>query len=553
MKLGKTLLVSVAVLGTLAAGGYAARQTILLHALGVMTDLQHPRQANHPVLWQAGPDTAPAGGPRPPNVVLIMADDLGFNDVSTFGAGLTTQGVPTPNIDAISQAGVRFDQGYASAAVCSPSRAALLTGRYASRFGFEFTPTPGAMAKVAPMLELGGARLREVITHPEVTDRIASFNELGVPASEITLAELLKARGYHTLHLGKWHLGGTPEMRPNNQGFDESLYMESGLYLPEDDPNVVNAKIGFDPIDAFLWPNMRFAVSYNEGRWFEPRNYLTDYLTDEAVTAIHQNRHQPFFIYLAHWGVHTPMQAAKADYDALSNIVDHTERVHAAMVRAIDRSVGKVLQALRDEGLENNTIVIFTSDNGGPGYVGLPQLNKPFRGWKLTQFEGGLRVPFVAQWPGHIPAGSRYQQPVTSRDILPTLVAAAGGQLPTDRSLDGINLLPYLAAGAPLQAPRTLFWRDGSYQAVRAGDWKLQQAARPDKLWLYNLKDDPTEQHNLAATQPGKVAELQALLAAHNAQMQPPAWPSFIEMPVMIDKTLAQPEAADDEYVYWQN
>ena len=552
MKLVKTLLVSVAVLVVLAAGTYAARKTILLHALGVMTDLQHPRQANHPVPWQAGPGTAPAG-PRPPNVVVIMADDLGFNDVSTFGGGLTAQGVPTPNIDAISQAGVRFDQGYASAAVCSPSRAALLTGRYASRFGFEFTPTPGAMAKVAPMLELGGTRLREVITHPEVTNRIASFNELGVPASEITLAELLKARGYHTVHLGKWHLGGTPEMRPNNQGFDESLYMESGLYLPEDDPNVVNAKIGFDPIDAFLWPNMRFAVSYNAGRWFEPRNYLTDYLTDEAVTAIQQNRHQPFFIYLAHWGVHTPMQAAKVDYDALSNITDHTERVHAAMVRAIDRSVGKVLQALRDEGLEDNTIVIFTSDNGGPGYVGLPQLNKPFRGWKLTQFEGGLRVPFVAQWPGHIPAGSRYQQPVTSRDILPTVVAAAGGQLPTDRPLDGINLLPYLAAGAPLQPPRNLFWRDGSYQAVRAGDWKLQQAARPDKVWLYNLQDDPTEQHNLATAQPAKVVELQALLAAHNGQMQPPAWPSFIEMPVMIDKTLAEPEAADDEYVYWQN
>ncbi|MBX9756799.1 MAG: sulfatase [Pseudomonadaceae bacterium] len=552
MKLGKVLLIGVAVLALLAAGTYAARKTILLHALGLMTDLQHPRQANHPVPWQAGPDTAPAG-PRPPNVVVIMADDLGFNDVSTFGGGLTAQGVPTPNIDAISRAGVRFDQGYASAAVCSPSRAALLTGRYASRFGFEFTPTPGAMAKVAPMLELGGTRLREVITHPEVTDRIASFNELGVPASEITLAELLKARGYHTVHLGKWHLGGTPEMRPNNQGFDESLYMESGLYLPEDDPDVVNAKIGFDPIDAFLWPNMRFAVSYNQGRWFEPRNYLTDYLTDEAVTVIQQNRHQPFFIYLAHWGVHTPMQAAKADYDALSNITDHTERVHAAMVRAIDRSVGKVLQALRDEGLEDNTIVIFTSDNGGPGYVGLPQLNKPFRGWKLTQFEGGLRVPFVAQWPGHIPAGSRYQQPVTSRDILPTVVAAAGGKLPNDRPLDGINLLPYLAAGAPLQPPRNLFWRDGSYQAVRAGDWKLQQAARPDKVWLYNLQDDPTEQHNLATAQPAKVVELQALLAAHNGQMQPPAWPSFIEMPVMIDKTLAEPEASDDEFVYWQN
>lgn len=552
MKLGKVLLVGVAVLVTLAVGVYIARETIMLHVLGLTTDLQHPRQANHPVPWQVGPDAAPIG-PRPPNVVLIMADDLGFNDVSTFGAGLTAQGVPTPNIDAISKAGVRFDQGYASAAVCAPSRAALLTGRYASRFGFEYTPTPGAMAKVASMLELGGEPLRPLITHPEVADRIASFNELGVPASEITLAELLKARGYHTVHLGKWHLGGTPQMRPNNQGFDESLYMESGLYLPVDDPDVVNAKIDFDPIDAFLWPNMRFAVSYNEGRWFEPRNYLTDYLTDEAVTAIHQNRHQPFFIYLAHWGVHTPMQATKADYDALNTISDHTERVHAAMVRAIDRSVGKILQALRDDGLVDNTIVIFTSDNGGPGYVGLPALNKPFRGWKLTQFEGGVRVPFVAQWPGHIPAGSRYLAPVTSRDILPTVVAAAGGQLPTDRPLDGVNLLPYLLADAPLPPPRNLFWRDGSYQAVRAGDWKLQQAARPEKIWLYNLKEDPTEQHNLVAEQPQKVAELQVLLAAHNAEMQPPAWPSFIEMPVMIDKTLAQPEAADDEYVYWQN
>lgn len=551
MQLRKLGLLSLAVL-VVVAGVYSARLPILLHALGWLTDLQHPRQANHPVPWQVGPERAPAA-PRPPNVLIILADDLGFNDVSTFGAGLSAQGVATPNIDAISHAGVRFDQGYASAAVCSPSRAALLTGRYASRFGFEYTPTPGAMAKVAPLLELGGERRRPVITHPEVTGQIAEFNQLGMPPSEITLAELLTQRGYHSVHLGKWHLGGTPEMRPNNQGFAESLYMESGLYLPENDPNVVNAKISFDPIDAFLWPNMRFAVSYNAGRWFEPRNYLTDYLTEEAVTAIHNHRNQPFFIYLAHWGVHTPMQASKADYDALGTIADHTERVHAAMVRALDRSVGRLLQALRDEGLADNTLVIFTSDNGGPGYVGLPQLNKPFRGWKLTQFEGGLRVPFVAQWPGHIAPGTQYSQPVTSRDILPTVMAAVGGQLPADRPYDGVNLLPYLAADAPPQPPRTLFWRDGSYAAVRAGDWKLQQAARPDSVWLYNLRDDPTEQRNLAATQPGKVAELQALLAAHNAQMQAPAWPSFIELPVLIDKTLAQPEAAEDEYVYWQN
>jgi arylsulfatase A-like enzyme len=201
--------------------------------------------------------------------------------------------------------------------------------------------------------------------------------------------------------------------------------MESGLYLPENDPNVVNSKQDFDPIDKFLWPNMRFGVSFNNGKWFKPARYLTDYFTDEAVTAIKRNKNQPFFLYLAHWGVHTPLQASKADYDALSNIPDHRRRVYLAMVRAIDRSVGRVLQTLRDEGLDDNTIVIFTSDNGAPGYIGLPEVNQPYRGWKLTLFEGGVHVPYVAKWPGHIPAGTRYQPPVSNIDVLPTVVATA--------------------------------------------------------------------------------------------------------------------------------
>ena len=554
MKLRKSLLISLSVLVVLGASAYAGKKYIMLHAFGLITDLQHPRQPNKPVPWQSGPQS-PEPGQRPPNVVVILADDLGFNEVSTFGAGMTAQGVPTPNIDAISQAGVRFDQGYASAAVCSPSRAGLLTGRYASRFGFEFTPLPGAMAAVVAELQADQQPLHPAIVHPEVVDQVGSFDELGMPPSELTLAELLKPRGYHSVHLGKWHLGGLPETRPNNQGFDETLNMESGLYLPVDDPNVVNAKLSFDPIDAFFWPNMRFAVSYNGGDWFEPRNYLTDYLTDEAVTVIEQNRNRPFFLYLAHWGVHTPMQASKADYDALPGIADHAERVQAAMVRSIDRSVGRVLQALRDNGLEDNTIVIFVSDNGGPGYIGLPNLNKPFRGWKMTHFEGGTRVPFVAKWPGHIQAGLQYQQPVTSRDIFPTIAAAAGVALPQDRVIDGVNLLPYLggASAAPVQPQRPLFWRDGTYMAVRVGDWKLQQAQRPQKIWLYNLKDDPTEQRNLADQQPQKVDELQALLKAHDAQMPPPLWPSFVEAPFPIDKTTADPESADDEYVYWLN
>ena len=504
--------------------------------------------------WQTGPAApAQALAQRPPNIIVIMADDLGINDVSTHGGGHQAEGVPTPAIDSIARDGVRFDQGYAGSAVCTVSRAALMTGRYPWRFGVEFTPTPGSLARVAGSLYADPNRLYPAIIDQAKASQARDFSDLGMPASERTVAELLKGRGYHNIHIGKWHLGSTAEMRPNNQGFDESLFMESGLYLPEKDPRVVNSKQDFDPIDRFLWPNMRYGVSYNAGKWFEPSKYLTDYFTDEAVTAIQRNKHRPFFMYLAHWGVHTPLQASKADYDALANIPDHRRRVYAAMVRSVDRSVGRVLQALRDEGLDSNTIVIFTSDNGAPSYIGIPDLNKPYRGWKLTLFEGGLRVPYVAKWPGRIPAGTQYASPVSNIDILPTVAAAAGASLPTDRVIDGVNLLPFLAPDGKAQPARSLYWRDGPYRTVQDQGWKLIVSERPKKDWLFNLGDDPTERHNLAALQPQKLAQLKALLATHHAGMPPPLWPSFIEMPVLIDKTLDQPQAAGDELTYWAN
>ena len=544
-------LLALAALGTL---GYAKRLLILQYSLGWHTDIFFPREANHAVPWAAGPATAalpPAR--RPPNIVVILADDLGINDVSTNGGGYTAQGAPTTNIDAIARDGVNFDQGYAGAAVCTVSRAALLTGRYPWRFGVEYTPTPGAMARVAGALYADSDPAHPVLIDQDRAAQARDFNDLGMPPSEQTVAKLLKARGYHTIHIGKWHLGGTPAMRPNQQGFDESLFMESGLYLPQDDPNVVNSKQDFDPIDRFLWPNMRFAVSFNNGRWFEPSKYLTDYFTDQAVEAIGRNKNRPFFLYLAHWGVHTPLQASKADYDALPTIKDHRRRVYAAMVRSVDRSVGRVMQALREQGLDQNTIVIFTSDNGAPGYIGLPEVNRPFRGWKLTQFQGGLRVPFVAQWPGHIPAGGHYAQPVSNIDILPTVLAAAGGTLPPDRIIDGVNLLPFLASAQARQPERALFWRDGPYRAVQDHGWKLIVAHRPAKSWLFNLATDPTEKINLAEREPAKLKQLQVLLDAHNAAMPAPLWPSFLEVPVMIDKTLDQPHAPGDEYTYWVN
>ncbi|MEI7514028.1 MAG: sulfatase-like hydrolase/transferase [Betaproteobacteria bacterium] len=554
MRTYKKFGLAAAALLALGAMVYANRIYVLQYSLGWYTDIRYPRDAYRETPWVPGP-AVPAMPleQRPPNIIVILADDLGINDVSTHGGGHTAEGVPTPNIDAIAREGVRFDQGYAGSAVCTVSRAALLTGRYPWRFGVEFTPTPGALARVAGQLYADPKR-----AHPVLIDQVAAkdakdFNDLGMPASEVTMAEALKARGYHTMHIGKWHLGSTPEMRPNNQGFDESLFMESGLYLPQNDPRGVNSKQDFDPIDKFLWPNMRFGVSYNAGHWFEPNKYLTDYFTDEAVTAIQRNKNQPFFLYLAHWGVHTPLQASKEDYDALAQIRDHRRRVYAAMVRSVDRSVGRVLQKLKDEGLDQNTLVVFASDNGAPGYIGIPDVNQPYRGWKLTFFEGGLRVPYVAKWPGHIAAGTHYPAPISNIDIMPTVVAAAGGDMPTDRPIDGVNLLPFLGQQPHTQPERALFWRDGPYRAMRDHQWKLISAELPAKDWLFNLAADPTEKVNLAASEPHKLAEMKAHMAAHHAGMPPSRWTSFIKMSINIDKTLDQADAPGDEYTYWNN
>ena len=543
--------IALAVLVTL---GWANRLVMLRYTLGWYTDLLHPRDANRAVPWQDGPSSASAPpSARPPNIVVILADDLGFNDVTTYGGGHAAIGASTPNIDLLAREGVRFDNGYSAAAVCTVSRAALLTGRYPWRFGVEFTPTPGAMARVAPDLYEQSGRLRRVFIDTDAAASAPRFNDLGMPPSERTLAELLADRGYHTVHIGKWHLGSTAAMRPNNQGFAETVFMESGLYLPEHDPRVVNSKQDFDPIDRFLWPNMRWAASYNGGRWFEPAGYLTDWLTDEAVNAIHRNRHRPFLLYLAHWGVHTPLQASRTDYDAMPAGTDHRRRVYGAMIRSLDRSVGRVMQALRDAGLDENTLVVFTSDNGAPGYVGLPELNRPYRGWKLTHFEGGIHVPFVARWPARIPAGQRFAAPVSNIDVLPTAAAAAGVALPGDRPIDGRDLLPYLDPRAERPPSRTLFWRDGPNRAVRDGTWKLIVSERPKRTWLFDLAIDPTERNDLSTARPEQLARLQGLLESHHAGMPAPAWRSFLELPISIDKTLDQPEAADDEYTYWFN
>ena len=556
--LKKSLIVLLLVVIALAGLAWLKRVDILLGLVKFRSDREFVVTPNTAIPWGKGPQEARSEPKqRLPNIVLIVADDLGYNDISTFGGGVAGGRVQTPHIDQLAEQGAVFNQSYAGNATCAPSRAMIMTGRYPTRTGFEFTPMPSGMG---PMVSMVSATMDDGlppgIFSESVSNAAVSYEAQGLPAAEVTIAEVLRDSGYYTAHIGKWHLGRAEGSTPNDQGFDDSLLMASGLYLPEDDPNVVNAKLAFDPIDQFLWARLNYAASFNNGgdQRFEPGGYLTDYWTDESIAIIKANKNQPFFLYLAHWGTHTPLQATRQDYEAVGDIKPHRLRVYAAMVRALDRSVGRIMATLEEEGLAENTVVMFTSDNGGAGYLGLPDINAPYRGWKVTNFEGGLRVPLFIKWPLRIAPDTRIDAPVAHIDLLPTLAAAAGAAIPPGIDIDGLNLLPLATGDGMTKWPRTtLFWQSGYYRAVRHGDWKLQISERPQRSWLYNLADDPTERHNLAATRVDKLNELQALLDKHEASARAPLYPFVVEMPVAIDKTRADYLEAGDEYIYWPN
>jgi arylsulfatase A-like enzyme len=543
-----------------AALGWAATHREAIFMAIAHSQLPHV-EPNQPVTWSQGPATPPPGE-RPPNVVVILADDMGYNDITFNGGGVAGGAVPTPNIDSIGHDGADLANGYDGNATCAPSRATIMTGRYATRFGFEFTPAPVAFEKMVGTEADPGSivkptffpdRLKDM--PPGTTRGAQAVNNLAVPPSEIFIAALLKTRGYHTLHFGKWHLGAAKGTRPEERGFDESLGFMSGasMYLPEHDADAENSKQPWDAIDRFLWPNLPYMVQFNGSKMFAPKGYMTDYLADEAVKSIKANRNRPFFMYFAPNAIHTPLQAKKEDYDALPQIKDHRLRVYGAMMRNLDRNVGKILQTLKDEGLDRNTLVIFTSDNGGAGYIGLPDVNRPYRGFKATFFQGGIRSPYFMRWPGVIPAGSRYPSPVGHIDIFATAAAAAGAPLPKDRAIDGVDLVPYLQGKAQGRPHQTMFWRSGQYKVVLDGDWKLQSSEAQKKVWLYNLAADPTEQHELSQAEPARVKAMLAMLAAQDAQSVKPIWPSLLQGPIFIDHPSGVPQKKGEEFILWDN
>lgn len=417
---------------------------------------------------QAADSTKPASKP---NILFIVGDDMGYADVGFHGC----KDIPTPNLDALAAAGVRFTNGYVSGPYCSPTRAGLLTGRYQTRFGHEFNPGGGGS---------------------------------GLPLTETTIANRLKEVGYATGLVGKWHLGPHPQQR----GFDEFFGFLGGAHSFFEAGGILR---GTDPVKEM--------------------DYTTDAFGREAVAFIDRHKDHPWFLYLAFNAVHTPMHATDERLAKFANITDTKRRTYAAMMLALDDAIGVVRKKLAATGLEQNTLIAFISDNGGPTMQGTTtngSSNDPLRGSKRSTLEGGIRVPFLVAFPGKIKPGV-YEQPAIQLDLTATALTLGGAK--TDK-VEGVDLLPFLAgekSGAPHDA---LYWRFGQQMAIRAGDYKLvrydpmadsgaaKQKNQPKGARLYNLTKDIGEANDLAAAMPDKVKELQAKWDAWNQSNVPPLW-----------------------------
>jgi arylsulfatase A-like enzyme len=435
-----------------------------------------------------------------PNVVLIAADDLGYGDLSVQGCDL----YETPRIDSIARQGVRFTDGYVTAAYCSPSRAGFLTGRYQQRFGHE----------------------------------VLFWNKdhnIGLPVGEKTLADRLRDAGYETGMVGKWHLGKEKPFHPMSRGFSE-FFGDAGHgsnYMPDPETGLVG------------WQNgTQIYYFERNGEPVEIRKYLTDVYADECVSFIQKHSGHPFFLYASFNAPHAPMEALPQDLERVKHIEHPVRRTYAAMILALDRGVGRILDAVKESGQEDNTIVVFLSDNGsnalsrgGGHHYECHAENAPFRGVKGLLTEGGVRVPFFIKWPGHIDAGAVYQNPVSSLDLAPTLFTAAGINVLPEWKLDGTDLVPFVdgrRSGAPHERLFWRYWRTGQNRqlcAVREGDWKLVTdhhlggASPGHQSWsLYNLSNDPAEQNDLIQDYPEKAAELSKAWNGWNQNLARPAW-----------------------------
>ena len=430
-----------------------------------------------------------------PNLIVIMADDLGYSDVGFNGC----KDIPTPNIDSIASNGVRCTNGYVSYSVCGPSRAGFITGRYQQRFGFERNPQ----------------------YKPNDPD-------MGLTRKEKTIAELLAPVGYHSGIIGKWHLGAhAPTSHPMKRGFNEFYGHLGGghKYMPEDLMIKDSAKARGEAESYRTW------ILKNHTP-VPPRKYLTDEFSGEAVSFLERNQDKPFFLFLSYNAPHTPLQATTKYLDRFSHIKDPKRKIYAAMVSAVDDGVGLLLKSLSEQKLEEKTIVAFLSDNGGP-ITKNASSNTPLRGAKGDVWEGGHRVPFALQWKGTLPAGKIYDHPVSSLDFAATMADLSGAKVDKAKPLDGVNLIPYLKGENTELPHEALYLRkfDQQRYSVRKGKYKLVIPFLNGKPQLYDLEEDIGETSDLALVKPKILSELDALRQEWSAQLIEPTFMGLIHLP----------------------
>lgn len=417
-----------------------------------------------------------------PNIVLIFADDAGYGDFGFHGS----KALQTPHLDELARQSIRFSQAYVTDPTCGPSRAGLLTGRYQQRFGILENNVPGYMSKSSRLLG----------------------DDMGLPLSEVTIADHLRDMGYRTGLLGKWHLGNADRYHPTRRGFDEFYGFRGGArsYFPYSG-------------DAAPAPENRMERGF--GHYAEHKGYLTDVLAQEAAEFIHRHRQKPFFLMVSFNAVHTPMEVLPEDLAQFPALAGNRRRA-AALTLSLDRATGRILKALEETGLSDNTIIVFTNDNGGETAFNAAN-NHPLAGHKATHLEGGIRVPMLMRWPNRYAGGTTFDHPVSTLDLMPTFLDAAGRKTAPEPVWDGVSLLPFLDGIEPGRPHRQLYWKKNTRAAVRFGDWKLlRHADRPPEL--FDLGHDPSEQNDLAAKNPETVRQLFQLLFEWEMTLERPLW-----------------------------
>lgn len=478
-----------------------------------------------------------------PNIVVILADDLGKTDLRPYAklAGADTREKAfTPHLDALASESAVFTEAYCTSPISAPSRASMLTGRYQQRSGFELQPM-----NRYPKNRLEYYVYRSFII-PSATDWIvaplrpvpenAEIAKQGLPMGEITLPEILRASGYATAIAGKWHLGWGEGFRPNERGFDSQygFYEAFSLYSPLSDTNIVESRHTYYA-DRHIWAQKRNGTSAmrRDGVVTNENDYLTGAIAREANRFIRDKNKsgQPFFLYVPFSAPHTPFQVPRSYYDRYANIADHNKRVYVAMIAALDDAVGSILKTLTEEGLDENTLVFFASDNGGAVYTEATD-NAPLAGGKFTLFEGGINIPFFFRWKGKV-APERVDKMAALPDIFSTALAASGVPLPGDRVYDGVNLLTHLGPGAK-PPHEVLFWRSLEQRAVRHENWKLFVDRMGGRKRLYDLAIDKNERHDQSASHPEKVAELETLLANWERGLMAPLWPHVMDYRIRV-------------------